>query len=170
MTVLSKNCKACQPKRKKWDTMSPNQLRKIQAEGAHLHGTTEYRLEKLIDAAENKDVDANRSRSLTLRRRHAKKVCSETVNFIAATVRRIQVRLANKKQHPAKLKYFEVLLHYALRTREHIKADISMGRYEPWRKPPKTFMDYLTQGEKDELKKLFDDMPEDVRSRTRKIY
>lgn len=171
MTVLSKNCKDCQPKRRKnWDTMSQKELLKIQSEGAHLYGITEYRLEKLIANATTKDVDANRSRSLVLRRRHAEKVCAKSLKLADATVKKLRPRLTYKAQSTEKLAYLKLLLAYALRTRNHIKADIGMGNYERWQDTPKTFTDFLTLGERNEITQAYEHIPHEERLRMRKIY
>lgn len=171
MTVLSKYCKDCQPKRRKnWDTMSQTELLKIQEEGAHLHGITEYRLEALIEKSKNKDVDANRARSLALRRRHAEKVCAKSLKLADATVKKLRPRLTYKAQSPEKLGYLKLLLSYAIRTRDHIKADISMGNYERWQDTPKTFTDFLTLGERNEITHHYEQIPYEERLRMRKIY
>lgn len=114
MTVLSKACKACQPKRKRWESLGLAELLRIQKEGAAFHRISEHRLEQLIARAKEKDVAANTSRSLVLKRKHGERVLAETIKEMDAIIRKLRVRASNKANSEPKRAYLRRVLAYAV--------------------------------------------------------
>lgn len=171
MTVLSKYCKDCQPKRKAWTSLGLAELERIKKEGAALHRISEYRLEQLIALAKEKDIAANKSRSVVLKRRHGEKVLSETVKEMDAIIKKLRVRASNKANSDEKRAYLRQLLAYATRTRDFMKMDVSIGDYPKWvQMNPKQFTNCLTTEELAELHTLYEAIPETERKRLRKAY
>jgi ribosomal protein L15 len=171
MTVLSKFCKECRPRKKRWESLGLAELERIKKDGAEFNRISEYRLEKLIARAKEKDVAANASRSLVLKRKHGEKVLTETLKEMDATIKKLRARASNKANGEHKRAYLRQLLAYATRTRDHMKMDISMGDYKKWvQMNPKQFTNYLTTEELSELRTLHDDIPEPERSLMRTIY
>jgi hypothetical protein len=165
MTVLSKRCSQCRPRKKRPSSLGLTELLKMQKEGAEFHRMSTYQLDRLITAAKKRDVETNMERSLKLRQKHAKRIHAETVNSLDATVKKLRPRIANKKQSPEKRHYLQTLLKFALRARDFVRADISMGRYETDSegipKPtPKKLGDFLTPTDHKEVKQAYDAIPE----------
>jgi Na+-translocating ferredoxin:NAD+ oxidoreductase RnfC subunit len=168
MTVLSKHCKACQPKRKALSKLPLHELKRIKTEGAELHRVSEYRLDALIEKASTKDVTANQSRSLKLRQQHAKEFHAETLNSVDAAIRRLRPRAAHKDLSDEKRAYFRLALEMAIRTREFIKADILAGRYDKGERQIKPLSELLTLKDREDLTHAYYQIPEQERQRMRR--
>jgi hypothetical protein len=168
MTVLSKHCKDCQPKRTPITELPLHELKRIKAEGAAFHRVSEYKLDALIEKAKAKDVTANQSRSLKLRQQHASDFYAEILKTVDAHIARLRPRATATKQSDEKREYFKLALEYAKRTRVFIKSDIRAGTY-PKGKPRLTRLEQLLKPhELRELSDAYERISEQERQRMRR--
>lgn len=171
MTVLSTKCKACQPKRKRIESLGLAELQRMKRDGAEFHRTTEYKLEALIEKAKAKDDAANQSRSLKLRQHHARTRLEPKLKTLGHIIHKLRVRISISTQSPQKKTYLKRILEYAVRTRDFMKVAIEQGEYREWvQLNPNQFLNNLAKEELRELTDLYNQIPERERAHMKTIY
>ena len=168
MTVLSKYCSQCRPRKKRIESLGLAALQRIKKEGAEFHRTTEYKLEKLLEIAQTKDVASNQARSLKLRQQHAREFYASTIKSVDSAIIKLRPRASATNQSEEKRAYFRLALDYAIRTREFIKADTRAGIYPKGESRFMHIEELLKPHELKELSHAYEQIPEHERKRMRR--